>query len=156
MKDVVIVGACRTPIGRLGGTLKDVGSVELSSLVMQEAIKRAGIDPKSIDDVIWGECQQQADKCNIARVAALKSGLQQSVTGVSVNRVCTSSLQAIVFAAQAIKAGDADVLLVISLETWRNARQYLGRLYLRRDGAYYGHDRRKSRRKVQHNQGRTG
>lgn len=121
MKDVVIVSACRTAIGRLGGALKDVGAVELSTTVMQEAVKRVGIDPEIIDDVIWGECHQQADKCNIARVAALKSGFPISVTGVSVNRVCTSSLQAIVFAAQAIKAEDADVLLVGGVESMSNA-----------------------------------
>ncbi len=121
MRDVMIVSACRTPIGRFGGVFKEVTSDILSAVVMKEAIRRAGIAPEIIEDVIWGECHQQADKINTARVAALKSGVPLSVPGVTVNRVCTSSLQAIVFAAQSIKAGDSETLLVGGVESMSNA-----------------------------------
>jgi acetyl-CoA C-acetyltransferase len=121
MNNVVVVSACRTAIGRFGGAFKEVSADELSAVVMREAIHRAGVAPEAIEDVIWGECHQQADKINIARVAALQSGLPISVPGVSVNRVCTSSLQAIIFAAQSIKAGDMEVLLVGGVESMSTA-----------------------------------
>ncbi len=120
-KDVVIVSACRTPIGDLGGDLKDVRSDALSVVVADEAVKRAGIKKEQVDDVIWGECHQQTDKCNTARVMVMKAGFPKEVSGITINKVCTSAMQAIIYATQAIKLGDADIVLAGGVESMSNA-----------------------------------
>ncbi len=121
LKDVVIVSACRTPIGDLGGVLKDVRSDALSIVVADEAIKRAGIKKEQVDDIIWGECHQQTDKCNTARVMAMKAGFPKEISGITINKVCTSAMQAIIYATQAIKLGDADIVLAGGVESMSNA-----------------------------------
>lgn len=111
MKEVVIVSACRTAIGAFGGTLKDMSGAHLAAITMKEAIKRAGIDPAIIDDVRYGCCIESADTLNTARVAALLAGIPDTVTAVTVNRVCISGMEAAISGMAMIQAGMADVIL---------------------------------------------
>ncbi|MBI2758041.1 MAG: thiolase family protein [Chloroflexi bacterium] len=112
--DVFIISAVRTAIGigKANGALAGFQPVELASFVMREAVKRAGIDPARLDDVIWGVVTPIGDQGgNLARLGVLKAGFPASVPGVSLNRMCGSSQQAIHFASQAILSGDADLVL---------------------------------------------
>lgn len=116
MKDVVIVSACRTAIGGFGGSLRDLNLSTLGSVVMKEAVKRAGIDPIMIGDVRFGCCREPADSLNTARVSALMAGIPESVTAVTVNRVCISGMEAVVSGMAMIQAGMADVILAGGME----------------------------------------
>jgi acetyl-CoA C-acetyltransferase len=111
MKDVVIVSACRTAIGTFGGSLRDVNSAVLGSVVMKEAIKRAGIDPTVIDDVRMGSCMEHPDALNVARVSAIMAGIPDTVPAVTINRVCISGMEATISGMAMIQAGMADVIL---------------------------------------------
>jgi acetyl-CoA C-acetyltransferase len=111
MKDVVIVSACRTAIGTFGGTLKDVHAVDIASVVMKEAIKRAGISPDLIDDVRFGNCFEPHTALNLTRVAALKSGIPNTTVAVTMNRVCISGMEATISGMAMIQAGLADIIL---------------------------------------------
>lgn len=110
-REVVLVGACRTPVGSFGGTLKDTPAVELGKVVIAEAVKRAGIDPAAVDEVIMGCVLQAAQGQNVARQAMVKAGLPIETTAFTINKVCGSGLRAVSLAAQIIKAGDADVIV---------------------------------------------
>lgn len=110
-REVVLVGACRTPVGSFGGTLKDTPAVELGKVVIAEAVKRAGIDPVAVDEVIMGCVLQAAQGQNVARQAMVKAGLPIETTAFTINKVCGSGLRAVSLAAQIIKAGDADVIV---------------------------------------------
>ncbi|HON60023.1 MAG TPA: acetyl-CoA C-acyltransferase [Smithella sp.] len=116
MKDVVIVSACRTAIGSFGGSLRDSNCATLGSVVMKEAIKRAGIDPAMIDDVRFGCCIEPSDTLNVARVSALMAGIPESITAVTINRVCISGMEAVISGAAMIQAGMADVILAGGME----------------------------------------
>ena len=116
MKDVVIVSACRTAIGAFGGTLKDMIAARIAAVVMKEAIKRAGIDPAIIDDVRFGCCVENCNTLNTARVGALLAGIPETVTAVTVNRVCISGMEAVLSGAAMIKAGMADIILAGGVE----------------------------------------
>lgn len=116
MKDVVIVSACRTAIGSFGGSLRDSNCATLGSVVMKEAIKRAGIDPAIIDDVRFGCCMEPADTLNVARVSALMAGIPESITAVTINRVCISGMETVISGAAMIQAGMADVILAGGME----------------------------------------
>ena len=111
MKEAVIVSAVRTPIGSYGGTLKGVPAVELGKIAAAEAVKRAGIDPKTIDEVIFGNVIQAGLGQNVARQIELHAGVPEEVPALTINKVCGSGLRAVSLAAQIIKAGDADVIL---------------------------------------------
>jgi len=116
MKDVVIVSACRTPIGTFGGTLRDMPAARIASVSMKEAIKRAGIDAGIIDDIRFGCCMDPADTMNVARVGALLAGIPDSVTAVTINRVCISGMEAVISGTAMIQAGMADVILAGGVE----------------------------------------
>jgi acetyl-CoA C-acetyltransferase len=116
VKDVVIVSACRTAIGAFGGTLKDSNAAIIGSVTMQEAIKRAGIDPAIIDDVRYGCCMEPADALNVTRVSALLAGIPDAVTAVTINRVCISGMEAVLSGMAMIQAGMADVILAGGVE----------------------------------------
>ena len=111
MKEVVIVSACRTAVGAFGGTLRDMNAAVIGSIAMKEAIKRAGIDPGMIDDVRFGNCIEPADALNVARVSALMAGIPDTVTAVTINRVCTSAMEATISGMAMIQAGMADIIL---------------------------------------------
>lgn len=128
MEDAVILSAVRTPIGRYGGSLKDVRPDDLAALVIAEAVRRADIDPATVEDVILG-CANQAgeDNRNVARMALLLAGLPVHVAGQTVNRLCGSGLQAINSAAQAIATGMGDVFVAGGVESMTRSPFVLGK-----------------------------
>lgn len=121
LRDVYIMSACRTAIGEFGGGLRDVRADDLSVTVAQEAVKRAGIEKGWVDDIIWGECHQQLDQCNTARVMAMKAGFPKEIPGVTINKVCTSAMRAIIFGTQEISLGDAEIVLAGGVEAMSSA-----------------------------------
>lgn len=116
MKDVVIVSACRTAIGAFGGTLRDTNAAVLAGVTMKEAVKRAGIDPAIIDDVRFGCCIEPADALNVTRVGALLAGIPDTVTAVTINRVCISGMEAVISGMAMIQAEMADIILAGGVE----------------------------------------
>ena len=137
MGNVVIVAACRTAVGSLGGMYKTITSLDLSIPIMQELIKRSGIDPEIIEDVIWG-CNYQRTylENNLARVAAVKAGLPESVPGITIHRNCTSSLSSIQFGYYQIKAGEADCIMAGGADSMSTAPHMV---FDARYGKKYGH-----------------
>ncbi len=121
MKEVVIVSACRTPVGTFGGALKDTPVADLGKVSMEEAVKRAGIDPAVIDEVVFGCVIQAGQGQNVARQSMIKAGIPKETTAFTINKVCGSGLRAVSLAAQIIKAGDADVILAGGMENMSNA-----------------------------------
>lgn len=111
MRDVVIVGAARTPIGSFGGSLKNVPTRTLGAVAVKEAIKRAGIKPEDVDEVVLGCVLQGALGQNIARQISLDAGIPEEVPAMTLNKVCGSGLRSVSLAAQIIKAGDADIVV---------------------------------------------
>lgn len=116
MRDVVIVGGVRTPGGKFGGILKDVSVPELGALVVKEVIDRSGIEPGTIEEVIFGNGWQTGVGPNPARLVSVKGGVPESAPAYTVNKRCGSSLKTIILGAQAIRAGDADAVLVGGVE----------------------------------------
>ena len=121
MQEVVIISAKRTPIGKLGGQLASLSAVELGRVAAKAAIEAAGIDPTQIDQAIFGNVLQAGSGQNVARQIALKSGMTQSSTAMTVNEVCGSGLKAIRLAQSAIVMGDADIVLVGGTESMSQA-----------------------------------
>ncbi len=117
MRDVVIVEAVRSPIGKRNGGLSRIHPADLSAVVLAALIDRAGIDPTLIDDVIWGCVSQVGDQSsNIGRYAVLAAGWPETIPGTTVNRACGSSQQALDFAVQAVKSGHHDVVVAGGVE----------------------------------------
>lgn len=117
MKDVVIVSAARTPIGRFGKSLNNVTAVKLGEIAIKEAVSRAGIDPATIDEVIYGCVLQAGQGQGVARLAAMGAGIPKEVPAMTINKLCGSGLRTISMAAQAIKAGDADIIVAGGTES---------------------------------------
>ncbi len=111
MREVVIVGAARTAIGSFGGTLKGVPAATLGAIAVKEAIKRAGITPDMVEEVIMGNVLQAGLGQNVARQISIEAGIPQEVPSMTLNKVCGSGLRAVELAAQIIKAGDADIVV---------------------------------------------
>lgn len=117
-----VYDAVRTPFGRAGGALSGVRPDDLAATVMRAVVERAGLDPSRIDDVIFGDANQAGeDNRNVARFGALLAGFPTSVTGVTVNRLCASSVEAVVQGSRAIEAGDADIVLAGGVESMSRA-----------------------------------
>lgn len=121
MEEVVIVSAARTAIGAFEGSLSSFSAPELGAIVIKEAVKRAGIDGKEVNEVIMGNVIQAGLGQNPARQAALKSELPNSVECFTINKVCGSGLKAVMLAAQAIQSGDADVIVAGGMENMTRA-----------------------------------
>ena len=119
--DVVILSGCRTAIGTFGGAFKDVSAVELGTIAVREAVRRSGVRPDQVDEVLLGNILQAGLGMNPARQAAIKAGLPDSVPATTVNKVCGSGLQSVMMAAQAIKAGDAEILVAGGTENMTRA-----------------------------------
>ncbi|WP_212828330.1 thiolase family protein [Polymorphospora rubra] len=118
MREAVVVEAVRTPIGRKKGSLADVHAVDLSAVVLNELLKRAGLDPEVVEDVYWGCVTQLGDQSsNVGRFAVLAAGWPETVPAVTINRACGSSQQALEFAAFAVMSGRADVIVAGGVET---------------------------------------
>lgn len=124
MTDVVIVSAARTPIGKFGGALKSLTSVELGTIAAKAAIKRAGISTKSVDQAIFGNVLQAGSGQNVARQIALSAGLDESSCAMTINEVCGSGLKAIRLAQSAICMGDAKVVVAGGTESMSNVPFY--------------------------------
>lgn len=116
MTDVVIVSACRTPIGAFGGSLRDMHASTIAGVAMKSAVQRAGIEPDMIDDVRFGCCLNPTDAMNVTRIAALMAGIPDSVPAVTINRVCISGMEAVLSGAAMIRSGAAEIILAGGVE----------------------------------------
>lgn len=121
IREAVIISAVRTPVGRFLGALKDFKATDLGAPVVREAVKRAGVKPDDVDEVIMGCVIQAGLGQNPARQAALLGGLPPAVSAVTVNKVCGSGLKAVMMAAQGIQLGDTDVVVAGGMESMSNA-----------------------------------
>jgi len=125
MKRAVIVSAARTPLGSYGGTLSNMGATDLGAHVIKAVIKRAGIDNEKIDECIMGMVLPCGYGQNPAKQAVIKAGLPDEVEAITINKVCGSSLKAVMLAAQAVQCGDADVVVAGGMENMSMAPYYL-------------------------------
>ena len=125
LKDVVIVSGVRTPIGRYGGALRDLEVHKLGSIVLQEVVKRAGIDPADVDDVIMGQSYQNGECANGARMALLDAGWPVMVPGVTLDRRCCSGLDAVFFGVMKIQTDNADVIVAGGMDSMSQAELYI-------------------------------
>jgi acetyl-CoA C-acetyltransferase len=121
IKEAVIIGAVRTPVGKFQGSLKGFKATELGALVVREVVKRAGVAPEAVDEVIMGCVIQAGLGQNPARQAALKGGLPNTVSAVTINKVCGSGLKAVMMAAQGIQLGDTEIVVAGGMESMSNA-----------------------------------
>ena len=121
MKEIVLAGAVRTPIGKMGGALKDIPADQLGSLVIQEALARAGVSPDAVDEVLMGCVLQAGLGQNVARQAAIRAGLPQEIPAMTLNNVCGSGLRAVNLAASLIEAGDAEIVVAGGMENMSRA-----------------------------------
>jgi acetyl-CoA C-acetyltransferase len=127
MKDVVIVNAVRTPVGTFGGALTAIPAVELGVVVVKELIKRTGINPADVDELIFGCVLQAGQGQNVARQIVIKAGLPQEVPAMTINKVCASGLRAVSLATQCIRAGDADAIIAGGTENMSAAPYAIGK-----------------------------
>jgi acetyl-CoA C-acetyltransferase len=127
-RDSVIVSAVRTPTGKFLGALKDFTAPQLGALVVREAVRRAGIDPASVDECIMGQVIQAGAGQNPARQAALNGGLGDHVAALTINKVCGSGLKAVMLAAQGIAVGDIDIAVAGGMESMSSAPYLLPRV----------------------------
>jgi acetyl-CoA C-acetyltransferase len=136
MREAVIVSAVRTPTGKFLGTLKDFSAPELGAMVVREAVRRAGIDPASVDECIMGNVVSAGVGQAPARQAALKGGLADTVAALTINKVCGSGLKAVMLAHQGIQTGDIDIAVAGGMESMSNCPYLLPRV---REGLRMGH-----------------
>src|SRR5687767_12936836 len=121
MDHAVILSSCRTPIGSFGGVFKDLSAADLGSIVVREAIARAGVSPGDVGDVILGCVLQAGAGMNVARQAALRAGVPVEVPAETVNRVCGSGLTAVIHAVEAVQAGFSGPIVAGGTESMSNA-----------------------------------
>jgi acetyl-CoA C-acetyltransferase len=121
LDDVVIISACRTPVGKFQGSLADLSATQLGAIVVREATKRAKLDPKQIDECIMGNVISAGLGQNPARQAALFGGLSPEVSAMTVNKVCGSGLKSVALAAQAIQTGNSSLVVAGGMESMSNA-----------------------------------
>lgn len=125
MEDVVLVAGARTPIGRFQGSLSSLKATELGAIAVREAVRRAGVQPGQVQEVILGNVLQAGLGQNPARAAALGAGIPETVPSFTVNKVCGSALKAVMLAAQAVKAGDHEAVVAGGMESMSNAPHLL-------------------------------
>ena len=119
--DVVIISACRTPVGKFQGSLSDLGAPQLGAIVVREAVRRARLDPKQVDECIMGNVVSAGLGQNPARQAAIFGGLSPEVGAMTVNKVCGSGLKAVGLAAHSVKTGDSSIVVAGGMESMTNA-----------------------------------
>jgi acetyl-CoA C-acetyltransferase len=124
MRDAVICTPLRTPVGRYGGSLRDVSAESLAALVVEKVLERSGLAPENVDDCIFGHCYPNGETPAMGRLAALHAGLPVEVPGFQLDRRCGSGLQAICLAAMEVQTGVADVVLAGGVESMSNAEFY--------------------------------
>src|SRR5437588_6233049 len=135
-KAAVIVSAVRTPVGKFLGALKSFKATDLGAIVVREAVKRAGVRPEEVDELIMGCVIQAGLGQNPARQAALKGGMLDQVCAVTVNKVCGSGLKAVMMAAQGVQLGDTEIVVAGGMESMSNAPYLLPKA---REGYRLGH-----------------
>src|ERR671914_1466913 len=128
IKEAVIISAVRTPVGKFLGALKNFKATELGAIAVREAVKRAGVKPEDVDEVIMGCVIQAGLGQNPARQAALNGGLPSTVAAVTVNKVCGSGLKAVMMAAQGVRLGDVEVVVAGGMESMSNSPYILPRV----------------------------
>jgi acetyl-CoA C-acetyltransferase len=121
MREVVIVSAARTAVGTFGGALRDIPAVELGKTAVEEALKRAKIKPEQVEEVILGNVLTAGQGQNPARQVLIRSGIPKEIPATTINKVCASGLKSVMMAAQAIKAGDADIIVAGGIESMSQA-----------------------------------
>src|SRR5204862_506968 len=121
IKEAVIISAVRTPVGKFLGALKSFKATELGAIVVREAVRRAGVKPEEVDEVIMGCVIQAGLGQNPARQAALRGGIPFGVSAVTVNKVCGSGLKSVMMAAQGVQLGDSEVVVAGGMECMSNA-----------------------------------
>ena len=121
LNEAVIISAARTPVGKFLGSLKGFSATELGAIVVREAVKRAGVKPEDVDEVIMGCVIQAGLGQNPARQAALNAGIPSTVSAVTVNKVCGSGLKAVMMAAQGVQLGDSEMVVAGGMESMSNA-----------------------------------
>ncbi len=136
MREAVIVSAVRTPLGSFGGSLSNMGATTLGGLIIAEAVRRAGIGPKEVNEAIMGQVLPLGYGQNPAKQAAVKAGMPKEVECITVNKVCGSGLKTVMLAAQAIQVGDADVVVAGGMENMSMAPHFLDKS---RTGYRMGH-----------------
>lgn len=137
-REAVIVSATRTPLGSFIGSLSGIGATKLGSIVIEEAVKRAGVEKSDVDEVIMGQVLPCGYGQNPARQAAIQAGIPFEAQCFTINKVCGSGLKAVMLAAQAIQLGDADIVIAGGMESMTNAPYYLAKArfgYRMGDGA---------------------
>lgn len=125
MKEIVIAGAVRTPVGKFGGTLKDIPAVDLGVTAMKEALSRSGVSPEEVDEVILGNVLQAGQGQNPARQVALNGGCPVTTVATTINKVCASGIKSVAMAAQAVNADDADIIVAGGIENMSIAPFYM-------------------------------
>jgi acetyl-CoA C-acetyltransferase len=136
MQDAVIVSACRTPTGKFLGGLKSLSATELGAIAVREAVRRAGIEPATVDECIMGNVVSAGLGQAPARQAALRGGLSDTVAALTINKVCGSGLKAVMLASQGIATGDIEIAVAGGMESMSNAPYLLDRV---REGLRMGH-----------------
>src|SRR5918992_2354128 len=119
-REAVIISAVRTPTGKFQGALKDFSATDLGAMVVRESVRRAGVSPEDVDEVIMGCVIQAGLGQNPARQAALNGGIPFGVTAVTINKVCGSGLKSVMMAAQGIQLGDSEVVVAGGMESMSN------------------------------------
>ncbi|HDZ91038.1 MAG: acetyl-CoA C-acyltransferase [Deltaproteobacteria bacterium] len=125
MEDAVIVSGVRTPVGRYMGALRDVPAYDLGTMVLNEAVKRAGIAPDIVDEVVMGQSYQSGEYVNIARMSLLKAGWPESIPGITLDRRCCTGLDVVCSAAMKIQSGNAEIVVAGGVESMSNAEFYV-------------------------------
>ena len=125
MEDVCIVSAVRTPIGAYLGALREVPAYDLVALVLNEVVKKAKVDPVKVDEVIIGQCYQSGEYVNIARMGLLTAGWPVTVPGITLDRRCTSGLDAVIIGAMQIQTGASEIVVAGGVESMSNAEFYI-------------------------------
>ncbi len=129
--DVVIVSACRTPIGRFGGMFKNIKASKLASIVLDDSVKRVNIEKDKVDDIILGDCIQHPSEANTARTSSLMAGFPVEVPACTIQRQCSSAMQAVELGYLKVKNNDADIVIAGGVESMSSAYYYV-------DGARWG------------------
>lgn len=125
MNHPVIISAVRTPVGKYMGALREVPADDLASLVLNQVVKRANLQPDQVDEVIMGQSYQNGEYVNIARMALLKAGWPETIPGITIDRRCCTGLDVVRFAASLIMSGQAEILVAGGVESMSNAEFYL-------------------------------
>src|SRR5687768_6274232 len=135
-REAVIISAARTPTGKFQGALKSFSATDLGAMVVRESVKRAGVKPEDVDEVIMGCVIQAGLGQNPARQAALRGNIPFGVSAVTINKVCGSGLKAVMMAAQSVQLGDAEIVVAGGMESMTNAPYLIPKA---REGYRLGH-----------------